>query len=50
MFRTDWGDNEGEDEWNYGHSDEDDEPGDDDVDIVIRKDGQVLVEYRDPNH
>ncbi len=46
MFRTDRGDNEGGDEWEVGRGDSPDMPGDDDVDIHIRKDGGVQVRYR----
>lgn len=52
MFRTDRGDDEsadGDEEWAYerqaGHRDE---PGDDDVDILIRPTGEVVVAYRNP--
>lgn len=48
MFRTDRGDNEGGDEWEVGRGDSPDRPGDDDVDILIGKDGAVKVQYR--NH
>jgi beta-lactamase superfamily II metal-dependent hydrolase len=48
IFRTDLGDDEGEKEWNLGRiSNHKDNAGDDDVDILIRPDGDVLVEYRD---
>ena len=46
--RTDRGDNEGDDEWpdpNAGN--EPDRRGDDDVDILIRENGELVVEYRD---
>ena len=47
MFRTDRGDDEGSKEWDHervdGHSDP---AGDDDVDIIITKDGDVQVAYR----
>ncbi len=49
MFRTDRGDDEGPTEWNHervNHAQ--DVAGDDDVDIVITKDGQVNVAYRNP--
>ncbi len=48
MFRTDRGDDEGAKEWDHervnGHSDP---AGDDDMDIIITKDGDVQVAYRD---
>lgn len=50
MFRTDRGDDEGTKEWSHlripGHSDP---IGDDDVDILIRNSGQLVVEYRNPD-
>ncbi len=48
MFRTDRGDNEGNDEWTHGNSSEADSAGDDDVDILLVK-GQKepIVKYRD---
>jgi competence protein ComEC len=48
IFRTDWGDNEGGDEWDDGSAQEDkDKPGDDDVDVLIQPDGEIVVEYRE---
>jgi beta-lactamase superfamily II metal-dependent hydrolase len=47
MFRTDWGDNEGGKEWEHGATDVKDKQGDDDIDIVIRKNGTIEVAYRD---
>ena len=58
MLRTDFGDNEGEgnrpnvdtdDEWDHGSGTEADKAGDDDIDILIRPDGEVVVEYRTPH-
>ncbi len=50
IFRTDFGDDEGAKEWNHGsipgHSDK---PGDDDVDIILRPTGEILVDYRTPH-
>lgn len=47
MFRTDLGDDEGGAEWAFGRlSGNVDRPGDDDVDVLIRADGTLLVEYR----
>ena len=47
MFRTDLGDDEGGPEWKFGRKkDHVDPKGDDDVDILIRPDGEVVVEYR----
>jgi len=50
MFRTDRGDDEGADEWNDSHriSGHKDPSGDDDVDILIRSDGSIVLEYRNP--
>lgn len=49
MFRTDRGDNEGGNEWPAVTPEaEPDRPGDDDIDVVIRKNGTVEVEYRVP--
>ena len=47
IFRTDLGDDDGEKEWDYGRVlENEDRPGDDDVDILIRKDE---VGYRAPH-
>ena len=47
MFRTDRGDDEGGEEWDGGRrSGCRDKRGDDDVEIVIRENGDVEVEYR----
>ncbi len=47
MFRTDLGDDEGEKEWDFGREDgRTDPPRDDDIDILIRPNGEVLVDYR----
>ncbi len=47
MFRTDLGDDEGDKEWNHGRiSGHRDKAGDDDVDILIRPSGEIVVEYR----
>ena len=46
MLRTDRGDNEGGTEWSYATSPYPDPVGDDDVDILIRPNGELLVEYR----
>lgn len=49
MFRTDLEDDEGDVEWDYGRKPNyRDEPWDDDVDIVIRNDGSLSVEYANP--
>ena len=47
MFRTDRGDDEGGFEWNHGRIDNCRDPrGDDDIEIVLRRNGAPLVEYR----
>ena len=47
MFRTDLGDDEGVKEWNHGRiPGHKDKARDDDVDILIRESGEVVVEYR----
>ena len=49
MYRTDFGDDEGPDEWSFGRVPGPADPvGDDDVDIALRQSGEVGVEYRDP--
>ncbi len=49
MFRTDRGDDEGAEEWDFGRiSGCEDKKGDDDVEIVITDDGSVVVDYRQP--
>jgi competence protein ComEC len=49
MFRIDRGDDEGVEEWDYGRVPGNVDPaGDDDVDILIRPDGSIVVEYRNP--
>lgn len=49
MFRTDRGDDEGSSEWNHlRQAGNHDSAGDDDVDILIREDGSLIVEYRNP--
>ncbi len=49
MFRTDLGDDEGADEWAHGREDgHKDKAGDDDIDILIRLDGTIEVEYVNP--
>lgn len=49
MFRTDRGDDEGAEEWDFGRiSGCQDKKGDDDVEIVITDDGSVVVDYRQP--
>ena len=46
MFRTDRGDDEGLKEWSHARIDgHKDKSGDDDVDVLIRADGEILVEY-----
>ncbi|MBI4719207.1 MAG: MBL fold metallo-hydrolase [Planctomycetes bacterium] len=51
LLRTDWGDDEGDVEWGEGRvPGAKDQPGDDDVDILIRSDGSIAVDYRDPQH
>jgi beta-lactamase superfamily II metal-dependent hydrolase len=55
MLRTDRRDNEPDEpdeqkEWKYGSKrGHKDKPGDDDVDILIRPNGQLLVAYRNPD-
>ena len=53
MFRTDFGDDEsddGDDEWTHGRqAGTQDGPGDDDVDILIRSTGELVVGYRNPH-
>jgi len=47
MFRTDRGDDEGTEEWEFDRiSGCQDKKGDDDVEVVIAQDGSVAVEYR----
>ena len=47
IFRTDLGDDDGNLEWENGRIDGNTDPtGDDDIDILIKSDGQLLVEYR----
>ena len=47
MFRTDLGDDEGVKEWGHGRvNNHKDGRRDDDVDILIRPSGEILVEYR----
>ena len=46
IFRTDLGDNEGGDEWSHGNTTERDRSGDDNVDILLRENGTLQVEYR----
>lgn len=47
IFRTDRGDDEGSDEWNHERiSDHNDPIGDDDVDIVIKQNGDIEVRYK----
>ncbi len=47
MFRTDLGDDEGDKEWDHGRvPGQKDKAGDDDIDILIRPGGEVVVEYR----
>lgn len=49
MLRTDLNDDEGDDEWDHGRiSGHHDKAGDDDIEIVIRQDGKLLVEYANP--
>ena len=49
MFRTDRGDDEGGNEWdNERIPGNVDQAGDDDVDVLIRADGSVVVEYKMP--
>ncbi|HDS29441.1 MAG TPA: MBL fold metallo-hydrolase [Firmicutes bacterium] len=49
IFRTDFGDDEGEDEWDYGRIPGHRDPRDDDhVDILITSDGRLFVEYENP--
>lgn len=51
ILRTDWGDDEGDNEWAEGRvAGQTDKPGDDDVDIIIHADGTVAVDYHDPQH
>lgn len=47
LLRTDLGDDEGAAEWDHGREpDARDPKGDDDVDILVRADGTILVAYR----
>ena len=49
MFRTDRGDDEGANEWDNERIPGNVDPaGDDDVDVLIKADGTVQVEYRMP--
>jgi competence protein ComEC len=49
IFRTDLGDDEGGTEWDHGRINGNTDPaGDDDVDILIRSTGEIIVEYRNP--
>ncbi len=50
ILRTDFGDDEGAEEWSHGHiPGHSDRPGDDDVDIILRPTGEILVDYRTPH-
>ena len=47
MFRTDLGDDEGDPEWDHGRVRNQSDPrGDDDVDVLLRGNGTIVVEYR----
>ena len=46
MFSTDLGDLEREGEWSLGSTEGGDSSGDDDVDVLIRATGEVVVDYR----
>ena len=47
MFWTDLGDEEGYKEWNHRRIDgHEDLRGDDDIDTLIRKSSEVLVDYK----
>ena len=47
MLRTDRGDDEGSSEWDHGRTaGYKDRAGDDDIDILIRASGELIVEYR----
>ncbi len=47
IFRTDLGDDEQGEEWDYGRIDGHRDPvGDDDIDIVIHADGSLIAQYR----
>lgn len=49
MLRTDRGDDEGTKEWNHGRQAGHSDPArDDDVDILIRPSGEIVVSYRNP--
>jgi len=49
IFRTDLGDDEGGAEWPAGRvAGHNDPRGDDDVDVLIRPDGEIIVAHRDP--
>jgi len=49
MLRTDLGDDDGPDEWDHGRIEgHRDLKGDDDVEIVIREDGTLLIAYQNP--
>ena len=47
ILRTDRGDDEGEREWSYGRIPGNrDVVGDDDIDIIVRENGEIHVAYR----
>jgi beta-lactamase superfamily II metal-dependent hydrolase len=46
IFRTDRGDNEGDKEWDSSTGSTADKSGDDDIDILITKQGKLTVAYR----
>ncbi len=49
MLRTDRGDDEGTEEWDHGRQPGHSDPArDDDVDILIRPNGEIVVSYRNP--
>lgn len=51
IFRTDLGDDDGDKEWSYGRiANSKDPAGDDDVDILLKKDGEIRVQYRTPHN
>lgn len=51
LYRTDLGDGTSDsNEWKFGNSSVGDRRGDDDVDILIRANGELEVEYRSPGN
>ena len=46
IFRTDLGDTEGGEEWSHGQEPGGDGPRDDDLEIVVRENGEIQIGYR----